>query len=307
MNLSYLLIIPIIVGYFSQEFFKKQFQNKKEDHNTFFAVLLYGLTLVAACFSILFAIWAINGFEAIITAPTFIYAVGFAICYVGGTIFSILAIASGPFAITSLIMSYCLILPTLWGLIFYTKGTAPSVFVILGIVLMCISLFLVRNKNADGNTKITPKWIIFVLINFVANGGCSIFQTIFNEENAKNNISVEPYKFLFLSMSIVLVTFIIIIPVYMFIKRKEELPKVNPKELLIFGTATGVSNTIANLLVLAVNGILIPAFILYPLNCVGQLILVFLISVTFFKERYTRLQYAGYFIGMASVVLLNMG
>ena len=198
-------------------------------------------------------------------------------------------------------------MPTVWGLIFYTKDNSPSIFVILGIVFMCASLFLVRNKNADSNMKITPRWVVFVLINFLANGGCSIFQTIYNEENAKNNIVIEPYKFMLLSISMVLLAFLIIVPVYILINRKKGLAKPNVKHLIGFGCATGISNTIANILVLLVNGITIPAFILYPLNNVGQLTLVFLISVLFYKEKYTRLQYAGYFIGMVSVVLFNIG
>lgn len=307
MNYSYFLVIPIIVGYFLQEFFKKQFQNKKKEHNSLFSTLLYGLTLISASFIILTVIWAINGFENLIVPGTFIYSLGFSICYVGGTVFSILAISTGPFAITSLVMSYCLLMPTVWGLIFYTKDKSPSIFVILGIVFMCASLFLVRNKNADENMKISPRWIIFVLINFLANGGCSIFQTIFNEENAKNNVVVEPYKFMLLSISMVLLAFLIIVPVYVLINRKKGLEKPNVKQLLCFGTATGISNTVANILVLLVNGVTIPAFILYPLNNVGQLTLVFLISVLFYKEKYTRLQYVGYFIGMASVVLFNIG
>lgn len=307
MNYSYFLVVPIILGYFLQEFFKKQFQNKKKEHTSLLSTLLYGLTLVSASIIILTVIWAINGFDNIFYPETFIYCVGFALCYVLGTVFSILAISTGPFAITSLIMSYCLLLPTVWGLIFYTKDNSPSIFVILGIVLMCASLFLVRNKNADDSMKATPRWIIFVLINFFANGGCSIFQTIYNEENAENGVVIAPYKFMLLSMLMVLLAFLIIVPVYILVNRKKELERPNVKQLICFGSATGISNTVANVLVLLVNGITIPAFILYPLNNVGQLTLVFLISVLFFKEKYTRIQYAGYFIGMVSVVLFNIG
>lgn len=307
MNLSYLIVIPIIIGFFLQEFFKKQFQNKKKEHNSLFSTLLYGLVLVSACFIIQVIIWGINGFEQLIYPGTFIYSLGFAICYVGGTVFSILAISNGPFAITSLVMSYSLLLPTVWSLIFYTNDNSPSVFVILGIVFMCLSLFLVRNKNADDSMKITPRWILFIFINFVSNGGCNIFQTVFNEENKKNNIVIEPYKFLLISMSLVLVAFIIIVSAYVIINRKKNLAMPNIKQLVGYGCATGISNTIANTLVLLVAGITVPAYILFPLDTVGQLTLVFLVSVMFFKEKYTRLQYIGYFIGMVSVVLFNIG
>jgi len=307
MNIYYLLLLPIILSSFFQEFFKKKFQNERDEHKNMPSVLLYSLTLTGASSLCLFALWAVNGFENILYSTTIILAVAFAILYVIATIYSLLALFCGPFALTALILSYSLILPTAYGLIFYSGGSAPSMFVISGIILMCISLFLVRSKSGKGSVKITKKWVFYSLTAFVTNGTLNILQTVHNEENARRSITVEPYIFMLWSMFLVFISFAVISAIYLKKNKNNGLGLPNTKSLLKFGSATGVSNTVLNVLVLTVNGIYIPAFILFPLMSVGQLTLIFFVSVLLFKERYSPSQYVGYFLGMASVVLLNLG
>lgn len=307
MNIYYLLIIPIIIGGFLQEFFKKKFQNERDDHKKMPSVILYSLTLTSTSFIALTVLWAINGFEKIIFPTTIIIALAFGILYVVATIFSLMAMFSGPFALTALILSYSLILPTGFGLIFYSGGNAPSVFVITGIVLIFISLFLVRSKSDSGGVKITGKWVVYSVIAFVSNGTLNILQTVHNEENAKNLIDVEPYIFMLWSMFFVVVSFVIISIIYFTVNRNKGLAMPTTTSLLKFGSATGISNTVLNVLVLLVNGTFIPAFILFPLMSVGQLTLIFIVSTLFFKEKYSKSQYVGYFLGMISIVLLNIG
>ncbi|MBE6626046.1 MAG: hypothetical protein E7628_02540 [Ruminococcaceae bacterium] len=307
MNIYYLLIIPIIVGAFLQEFFKKKFQNEREEHKNMPSVILYSLTLTSASFIALTILWAFNGFENIIYPTTVTIAFAFGVLYVVATIYSLLALFSGPFALTALILSYSLILPTGFGLIFYSGGNAPSVFVISGIILIFVSLFLVRTKSDNAGVKITGKWIIYSVIAFASNGTLNILQTIHNEENAKNSINVEPYIFMLWSMFFVVVSFAIIALIYFTKNKNKGLAMPNTSSLLKFGCATGVSNTVMNVLVLTVNGIYVPAFILFPLMSVGQLTLIFFVSVLFFNERYSTSQYIGYFLGMISIVLLNIG
>ncbi len=307
MNIYYLLILPIIAGAFLQEFFKKKFQNEREAHKNLASVYLYSLVLTGASFAALFAIWAINGFDNIFYPITVICSSAFAVLYVVATIFSLLALFSGPFALTALILSYSLILPTAYGLIFYSGGSAPSPFVIIGIVLICISLFLVRTKSTDGNVKITKKWLFCSITAFLSNGTLNIIQTVHNAENAERQISVDSYVFMLWSMLFVFISFALITAIYLSVNKKKGLEMPTYRSLIKYGTATGLSNTVMNVLVLFVNGIYIPAFILFPLMSVGQLTLIFIVSVLFFRERYSRSQYLGYFLGMISIVLLNLG
>jgi hypothetical protein len=307
MNIYYLLIIPIIVGAFLQEFFKKKFQNERQEHKNMPSVILYSLTLTSASLIALTILWAFNGFESVIYPITIIIAFAFGVLYVVATIYSLLALFSGPFALTALILSYSLILPTGFGLIFYSGGSAPSAFVIAGIILIFVSLFLVRAKSDKGSVKITRKWLIYSMIAFVSNGTLNILQTIHNEENARKSINVEPYIFMLWSMFFVVVSFAIIAAVYFPKNKNKGLAMPTTSSLLKFGSATGVSNTVMNVLVLVVNGTYIPAFILFPLMSVGQLTLIFLVSTILFKERYTPSQYVGYFLGMVSIVLINIG
>lgn len=86
----------------------------------------------------LFFVFTAKGFEFNIGVIT--YATAFATAYIAATVFALYAVASGSLALTSLIISYSLILPTAYGLIFLNDPV--SVKFCVGIVLLIISLFL---------------------------------------------------------------------------------------------------------------------------------------------------------------------
>jgi hypothetical protein len=72
-------------------------------------------------------------------------------------------------------VQYSLIIPTIYGLCI---GEPASPFLYVGLALLFVSLLLVNLEKKGAEKKITLKWIIFVLIAFVANGACSTVQTI---------------------------------------------------------------------------------------------------------------------------------
>jgi drug/metabolite transporter (DMT)-like permease len=75
-------------------------------------------------------------------------------------------------SLTSLFISYSLLLPTFYGLIFL--GDKVSIFFAPAIILLVTSLFLI-NKRSD-KKQINPKWIFYVVLATVGNGFCSVIQ-----------------------------------------------------------------------------------------------------------------------------------
>ena len=72
-----------------------------------------------------------------------------------------------------------------------------------------------------------------------------------------------------------------------------------------FGTCCGIANGIVNLLVMVLPA-LIPTAILFPSISGGGIVLGFILAIFVYKEKLSRLQIIGYFIGMISVILLNL-
>ncbi len=267
---------------------KKEFA-KKEKHGDF---LFFGITNL---FALLFFI-AISG-NLKFTPELIPYSILFSVCHSSATIFGYYALITGPFAITLLITSYSLMIPTLYGLIFL-KDTA-SVFTYLGIIALVISLFLVRTKSEPNQKKATFKWLLFLIIGFVANGMCSVTQ------NAQQQAFSGLYKSEFMIIALVIPTIIFFITG--FIRERKHLKSI-AKYGIPAGGICGISNGISNFLVMVLVAPTGPvnASVFFPILSGGGNLLTFGLSLFLYKEKFLPRQIAGIIIGIISLVLLNI-
>ena len=162
-----LLLFIIILGLVAQNVTKKAYNQKTGNHGTY---VFTGLSTLAAALFFLFS----SGGNLNFTPDLFPWSLGFAVAYALAVVFSFLAISCGSLALSSLVLSYSLILPTIFGILFLDEPVSPWLFI--GIILLCVSLLLINFK--PGKVKITLRWTIYVLISFVGNGFCSIMQKL---------------------------------------------------------------------------------------------------------------------------------
>ncbi|MBR3967318.1 MAG: hypothetical protein IKJ91_09630 [Clostridia bacterium] len=220
------------------------------------------------------------------------YAITFAVSFAAATLFGLLAVANGPLSLSSLMISYSLMLPTFYGIIFLKE--TMSVYFIIGLCLLAVSLFLVNKKN--DKYPVTPKWLLFVFLSFLGNGLCSTFQKMqqltFDSEY-KN-------EFMILSLVIVTLIFIAAVPIS---------DKSNFMEYLYHARFTavlsGAMNGVVNLLVMVLSGMMAVS-VMFPLISAGGIIVTYIISKIFYKENLTKIQFVGFLTGLASIVFLNI-
>ena len=217
-----------------------------------------------------------------------IFAAFFATCIVS----MLKAIQVGSLTLSSLISSYSLIIPTLFGLIFLSETTGN--FFYPGIALLLISLFLVNYEK--GEKKITVKWIIFVTLMFFSNGLCSTVQKIQQIDFNKQYKS----EFMFIVYLIVTLTMLLLA-----LKNEHEIIKPCITKASIHPIICGVANGLTNYLVMVLVG-LMPTSLVFPLISAGGLIATAIISRTVYKERFSKPQLIGIILGTASIVLLNI-
>ena len=223
------------------------------------------------------------------------YSLLFGLGYGSAVIFSVLAIACGSLSLTALISSYSLIIPTLYGLIF--KGDEISLFLIVGILLLMVSLFLINFVNEKKSScKITLKWIMFVALSFIGNGLCSTVQ----------NVQIADFggefKNEFMTVALLFVVVALFI-VSLFTERDCISVAVKKGSLPII--ICGLANGACNLLVMILASRL-PASVMYPLVSAGSIILTYFISRFFYKEKLSTMQNTGFLLGVLSVVFLNL-
>ena len=108
--MSVLYLITIILGVSFQNVAKKPFTQKTNGKGLFFFGLMISLT------AMLFFVVTAKGFEW--NRKIIVYSICFAAAYTTAAVGSLYAVATGSLSLTSLITSYSLILPTVYGLVF---------------------------------------------------------------------------------------------------------------------------------------------------------------------------------------------
>jgi len=282
--MQYLLLIMVIVFMSLQNVFQKQYNIKSEQPNVF---LFGGFTSIAA---LLFFV-VTSGFRLDFNPDFFPYSFGFGITYAMSLIGLVYAIRYGSLAISTLAISYSLLIPTLYGIMFLDEKI--SINTCIGILFLIVSIFLINAKKSE--TKFTLKWGIFILMAFLGNGFCSTFQKM--EQNAMNGA----YKSEFMIVALIITTLIMFTMVFVSKgKVKSEL-----KLCAVNAMPSGIANGIVNLFVMLLTGSM-PNAILFPSVSAGGIVLSFILAILVYKERLTKKQNLGYVFGIASVILLNL-
>lgn len=282
-----LLIFLCAVTLTVQQVFKKQYSLQCSGGNYFFSAEVSFFALIF----FLFTTGKIDFLPEILP-----YSIGFAAVYALATLFSVIALKTGSLAITSLILSYSLIIPTLYGFIFLNEKI--TLLKCVGILFLLISLFLVRSetKGEDTANKPTIKWIICVLIAFAANGMCSVIQ---NAQQVKFQ-GAQNSNFMILSLiicTVVLFAFSLVFERNIILKAL--------KKGTIWAAACGICNGATNYLVLVIIAV-VASSVFFPAISAGQVVLTFVFSVMLYKEKFIPRQIAGLACGLASLILLNI-
>ena len=282
--ISYLLIAVVIVLTTTQTALTRQYERKADEADCF----LYGAVTALAAF---FFFWLQNGFALHGERMVLLYSLGFGLSFAASYVGMFIALKNGPVALTTLVTSYSLLLPTVYGLGWL--GEKPGILTYIGLALLLVSFPLAYWKK--GERAVTPRWIGGALLAFVGNGMCSTVQKM--QQVAFNGAYKAEFMMCALLMSFVLL--------FVGATLRNHLSWSNICAALPWGTAAGMANGMVNLLVMTLSATVANA-VLFPSVAAGGLVFGFAVAVVFYKERHTYIQIAGYVLGTIAVVLLNL-
>ncbi len=282
--MQYLILVITILIMSSQNVLMKQYNVKSKSQNSFL------FSAVSALFAMLFFIIS-SGSGLQFTSEFLPYSIGFAAAYAAALVGQNYAIATGSLSISSLVSSYSLIIPTLYGILFLKESLKPSAYI--GIVLLFVSLYFINIKKESA--RFSAKWVICLIISFIGNGMCSTVQKM---QQLKCNGAYKN-EFMIAALGIVFVILTVIV-----LASKADI-KTQLKECRLYAPLTGIANGATNLLVMVLTALL-PTAVLFPSISAGGIIIMFVISLFVYKEKISRQQMVGYIMGVVSVVLLNL-
>lgn len=228
------------------------------------------------------------------------YAAINCVLYALGFYFAFLAFKVGPYGLTRLIGNISLMFPICYGIFFLKEPT--NIFTYSGLAVLVFALFAMNYARSDEDSKkannggISLKWIICLLIMVVSNGFISILtrmQQIRFEDKCSN-------EFQTLSIG---GSFILLLVIGLIVDR-DKIKSVF-KHGILYGVGAGICNGAKNFAVLIVYTFL-PISIVSPMKAGLGIVLSFVASVIFYKEKYTTLQKIGVLSGAIAVILLSL-
>lgn len=282
--MNVVLLITIIVSLSGQTILKRIYNDvsKVDGKYTFSAAIAFAAMLF----------FAITSNDISFDVGVLPYSVFFALFYGICTVCNFIAIASGPLSITALINSYSLILPTIYGLCFLKEPLGFGL--VAGIILLALSLYLISKKS--DSTPITLKWVVSVTLSFLGNGMCSVVQKM-------QQIAFDgEFKNEFMIMALAIVVFFL--GVLVVVKERKNFREC-AKPALLLGAGCGALNGVVNLFVMVLSGRMAVS-LLFPTISAGDVVLTYIISRLCYKEQLSKRQFAGFCMGVISVILLNL-
>ena len=289
-----ILFLVLYVGMNSSQFiFSSLYNRRQKNADPYLCTLLIGATVLA--------FYAVYGqFKFSYDDTTLLYGLLFGGAYCVGYIFQIKALKVGSVSLTSLLLSYSLLVPILFGVFYYQDSVGVLFWV--GLALLLVALFLVNFNPSEKKTPSADKknkllWLLFAMLSFCGNAACIICATM------QQKLTGGGHRFEFMTYAMALV--IVVNLVLTLINNKKTgvtLPSLKRGWwcAVILGLLNGATNLCYMILAARNN---IPVSLLNCFNSGGSLLLTFILARVIFKEKLRPMQLVGFLIGVVSVVL----
>jgi drug/metabolite transporter (DMT)-like permease len=184
-------------------------------------------------------------------------------------------------------------------------GTLINIYQIVGIALLFISFYLGNRPDSGEKKGISLKFIVFCIIGFLFNG--SVMATAKLHQGAMPGIDVQVFVTFGFTVSVITSA---ILFVFFHIKesKKEKISysymfKAPKYYVSVFGSA--VTTAFGNILMLVIAG-LVPAAIQFPLMNGGTCLITAILSIFFFKEKFTKKTAIVFIVGIAALAIINL-
>lgn len=206
-----------------------------------------------------------------------------------------LALASGPMSLTSMIVSFSVVIPVVYGIGFCNEGL--TLFKMLGLFFFVVAIVFtnIKKPSSQNSQKGGIKWAFYVLATFCANGFNSIIQKV---HQAKYN-SQYCVEFMFWAMLVCFVVFMVVgfkrLPVKKLVATKGK----------IFGITGGITNALVGYLTIKLAGYE-NASVLFPAISAGTILGTLAVGIGVFKEKPRFNHIVAFVSGIVAVVFLKL-
>lgn len=279
-----IIIYFLIVGLTALQSASTKMFSKSSDNSTGF-----NLVKTASAF-LLFAI--VGLFGGINFSPdAMLYGTAYGIMLCVSTYCGYMALATGAMSLTSMLASFSVVIPIVYGIAFLHERL--NTFKAFGLILLFVSSILVNINKGKSSGKLSKKWFFYIGMTFLCNGLCSVIQKMY-QTNCQPTYSFEFMLFATLICGII----------FLIVGLKKSSAKLSIKQspyALIAGIANGSVGYLTLKLAEFEN-----ASVLFPAISAGSILCALLLGRILFKEKLKLNHIAAVIFGIAAVVLLKL-
>jgi drug/metabolite transporter (DMT)-like permease len=293
--MTILLYVAVVAVSCAKSAFLKQ--NTRSGDGSVDSANTFNLFKAIAVFAVLFIIFLFDGSW---NAATIGWGTAYGALLSLSMITGYYALKAGPMALTSMIVSFSLVIPYGYGLIFL--GEKPKPIQVVGLGMFLLSLVLVNWQKLRGKgghaaaqpQKASGRWALLTACTLIFDGLCSVVQ--------KGHQNLYPGMYTSWFMAVAGLTACIVF-VIRFVGQKNKLT-LKASKAIKYGVLSGSCNGIYSLLLLVLAATE-KASILYPVVSAGTMLSVFIVGQVVFKEKMSLLQTAGFVVGLLAIIMLK--
>jgi len=230
------------------------------------------------------------------------YSLGFGLAYCSGCTGLFHALKNGPVSVTSMLVQLSTVATVIWGAVFWN---APlNTLSIIGLVLVVIAMALCiqgKPEKAAKRVGLSFKWLFYVLLAFLGNGFCMIFQRSQVIAFTVDGVTQHSSMMMFFGM-----VFAALFVGLVWLKSDRTDCRQAFRNGSYLAVFTGLSNFATNLINQYLAIVAMPPAIQYPVFTLVSLAVTAILARICFKERLYWWQWLGMGIGAAASILLSL-
>lgn len=244
--------------------------------------------------------FAVFGAKESVSTITLVLAIAYGVATVLQYYFTILALESGSFAFTSLVISLSTILPTLSGLFW---GEKIEILQMIGIAIMFVFfLFLFRGERE----VFSWKWLLHSVVVFLSTGALGVLQKWHQSSSGAEERSVF--------LAIAFATALVLSVGLYFLMRKRGKPLFHAENgedrkkivwLCLIILVSAFALIVNNQLNLYLSGV-VASVVFFPIINGANVILSTLAGLFLFHEKLTPKMWVGIALGTLSIILISL-
>ena len=285
--MSYLLYLGIVLSSVTQSASNKAFYKgggTQVVFNAIKALSAVALMLIVGLFRFEFHL------------PTLLFGISYGILLTVAMYAGYEALRRGPMALTSMLVSFSVLIPFLWGVAVKGETLAPWQYV--GILLLLLA-FLATNadklKKSASNRGSYGVWLLFVALTFAANGAGSVLQT----EHQALYPGLYQKELTLLAMCVCAIVYFVWLLASVSLRRAWQTKGKG------YAALSGLANACVSFLT-ALLAATENASVLFPVISAGSALGVLLCGRVIFREKLKINHYAALALGISAVILVKI-